>query len=522
MDFYEDIIHKIRSGEIKTKDEIHKAKIKLCKKYRLDHLPSDVDILQHVPSDIYSELEQFLRIKPVRTISGVAVVAVMTSPSDCPHGKCMYCPGGTQFGTAQSYTGHEPAAMRAADNDFDPYKQTQSRITQLNTIGHPTDKIDLIIMGGTFTAREKDYQEWFVKRCFEAMNETQSPSLEEAKSLNEFAPSRCIGMTIETRPDWCKAPHIDEILKLGATRVELGIQTIYDDILLGIERGHTVDDSKLATQLVKDAGMKVSYHMMPGLPGSTYDNDLNAFKTIFENPDFKPDMLKIYPCLVVEGTKLHDTWKEGDYKPYDTNDCAHLIADIKEFIPKWVRISRIQRDIPVKLIASGVDKSNLRQIVQEILKERGKTCNCIRCREVGISKLSGIKPNIDSISLKSIEYEASYGKEHFLSFEDNQGILIAYCRLREPSDSAFRKEISSNSCMIIRELKVVGDMVPIGESDDLKWQHQGFGQRLIEECEALANSANCQKILVTSGVGAREYYRRLGYEPFGPYMAKAL
>jgi elongator complex protein 3 len=522
MDFFEEIIYMIRSGEIGTKDEIHKAKVKLCKKYHLDHLPSDVDILQHVSPEFYPEMEPILRLKPVRTTSGVAVVAVMTSPSDCPHGKCTYCPGGTKFGTAQSYTGHEPAAMRAEANEFDPFLQTQSRIEQLSKIGHPTDKVDLIIMGGTFTARELDYQRWFVRRCFDAMNKTEAYTLEDAHSLNEFAPSRCIGLTVETRPDWCKKDHVDIILGLGATRVELGVQMTYNEILEEIQRGHTVEDSISATRIAKDAGMKVCYHMMPGLPKSDPEKDLAAFKTLFDNPDLRPDMLKIYPCLVVEGTDLHKLWENEEYKPYNTEDCTDLIAKIKDIIPNWVRIQRIQRDIPVKLIADGVDKSNLRQIVQERMIEEGKFCNCIRCREVGISILKGEKPDIESISLKKLEYEASQGKEHFLSYEDRNGLLIAYCRLRKPSESAHRKEISAQSCMIIRELKVAGDMVPIGKTDELKWQHQGYGQMLIDECEALVKEANSKRILVTSGVGAREYYRKLGYERKGPYMAKTL
>ncbi|MEE9150833.1 MAG: tRNA uridine(34) 5-carboxymethylaminomethyl modification radical SAM/GNAT enzyme Elp3, partial [Thermoplasmata archaeon] len=405
MNFHDEIIELIRNGEIRTKNEIHKAKVVLCKKYGLNSLPSDVDILEHASPDIHSEIEPFLRRKPVRTTSGVAVVAVMTSPEDCPHGRCIYCPGGKEFGTAQSYTGHEPAALRAGSNDFDPYKQTRSRIVQLNTIGHATDKIDLIIMGGTFTAREKNYQEWFVKRCFDAMNETEGSDLEDAHSQNELAPSRCIGMTVETRPDWCKNEHIDQMLGLGTTRVELGVQTTYDDVLKGLERGHTVEDSIEATRLAKDAGMKVCYHLMPGLPKSDLQRDLVMFKTIFENPDFKPDMLKIYPCLVMEGTKLHDLWKNGGYKPFNTEENAELIANIKGFIPNWVRIQRIQRDIPVNLITDGVDKSNLRQIVQVKLEKKKERCNCIRCREVGISSLKGIEPDTDTITLKKDEYE---------------------------------------------------------------------------------------------------------------------
>jgi elongator complex protein 3 len=522
MDFYDDIIELIQSGKIRTKSEIHGAKVKLCKKYGLNRLPSDVDILEHASPDVYPEIEAYLRLKPVRTTSGVAVVAVMTSPCDCPHGKCIYCPGGTNYKTAQSYTGHEPAAMRADSNDFDPFKQTRSRIDQLKTIGHPTDKIDLIIMGGTFTARDIEYQEWFVKRCFDALNETEAPTLLDAQGLNEYAQSRCVGLTIETRPDWCKESHIDVILNLGATRVELGIQTTSNEILANVKRGHTVEDSKVATRILKDSGLKVCYHMMPGLPGADFESDLLLFKTIFENPDFRPDMLKIYPTLVIEGTELYDKWKEGEYKPLNTENCADLIAQIKENIPKWVRIQRIQRDIPVKLISDGVDKSNLRQIVQNIIKERGKSCNCIRCREVGISSLSGKSIDLDTIGLKKVKYQASQGTEHFLSFEDKNGILIGYARLREPSRLAHRFEISSHLCMIIRELKVAGMMVPIGQMDESRWQHQGYGAKLIAECEEIAKLKDVAKILVTSGIGARQYYKKLGYERFGPYMAKSL
>jgi elongator complex protein 3 len=312
------------------------------------------------------------------------------------------------------------------------------------------------------------------------------------------------------------------MLTLGTTRVELGVQSTYDEVLLDIERGHTVEDSKLATRIAKDAGLKVCYHMMPGLPGSSPEMDIESFKTLFEDSDFKPDMLKIYPCLVVEGTKLHKLWLEGGYKPYSTLECADLIAEIKEFIPEWVRIQRIQRDIPVKLIEDGVDKSNLRQMVQNNLKELGKSCNCIRCREVGISTLKGEKVDMESISFKHSSYPASKGMEHFITFEDKNGILIAYCRLREPSESAHRDEISSSPCMIVRELKVAGDMVPIGKSAQFKWQHKGYGAKLLKNCENIVLEAQIDRILVTSGVGTRDYYRKFGYEREGPYMAKSL
>jgi elongator complex protein 3 len=522
MTYYDDIIELIRQGEIKSKEEIHKAKVTLCKKYKMDHLPSDVDILEHASPDIYDEIEPYLRLKPMRTSSGVAVVAVMTSPHDCPHGKCMYCPGGKDFGTAQSYTGHEPAALRAQSNEFDPYNQTLSRIEQLGTIGHRTDKIDLIIMGGTFTARERDYQDWFVKRCFDAMNQTEASGLEDAHNLNEFAPSRCIGMTLETRPDWCKEEHIDQMLRLGGTRVELGVQTTYNHILADVKRGHGFEDTTEATQLAKDSGIKVCYHMMPGLPGADFDKDLASFHSLFEDEDFKPDMLKIYPTLVVEGTGLYDLWEKGDYKPYNTEENAHLIAQIKTFIPEWVRIQRIQRDIPVKLIADGVDKSNLRQIIHDRLLSMGENCDCIRCREVGLRSFKGTEPDIDSIDLKKIEYEASEGTEHFLSYEDSKNTLIGYARLRKPSVKAHRNEIREKSCMILRELKVAGEVVPIGKTQANLWQHRGYGQKLLLECEKIALEKGAESLLILSGIGVRNYYRKLGYERDGPYMAKKI
>ena len=522
MTYYDDIIELIRQGEIRTKDEIHKAKVTLCKKYKMDHLPSDVDILKHASPDVHNEIEPFLRLKPMRTSSGVAVVAVMTSPHDCPHGKCIYCPGGKEFGTAQSYTGHEPAALRAKSNEFDPYNQTKSRIEQLGTIGHSTGKIDLIIMGGTFTARERDYQDWFVKRCFDAMNQTEASGLEDAHDLNEFAPSRCIGMTLETRPDWCKEEHIDQMLRLGGTRVELGVQTTYNHILADVKRGHGVEDTIEATRLAKDSGLKVCYHMMPGLPGADFDKDLASFHSLFEEQDFRPDMLKIYPTLVVEGTGLYDLWEKGDYKPYSTEENAHLIAQIKAFIPKWVRIQRIQRDIPVKLIVDGVDKSNLRQIIQQRLLSMGENCNCIRCREVGLRSLKGTEPDIDSIDLKKIDYEASEGREYFLSYEDSNDTLIGYARLREPSSKAHRNEVREKPCMILRELKVAGEVVPIGKTKANLWQHKGYGQKLLLECEKIATGEGVDRLLILSGVGVRNYYRKLGYERKGPYMAKNL
>jgi elongator complex protein 3 len=529
MDFYTEILDRILSSKIQNKTELHRAKIELCKKYKLKELPSDPDILLTAPDDIYELVEPLLRIKPMRTISGVAPVAVMTSPDACPHGKCMYCPGGVEAGTPQSYTGHEPAALRASSHEFDPYQQTKSRLEQLKVIGHQTDKIDLIVMGGTFTARDPEYQTWFIRRCFDAMNEQESRSLPQAQEMNETGPHRCIGLTIETRPDWCKESHVDRILEQGGTRVELGVQTVFNDILGKIERGHTVEDSVEATQILKDSGLKVCYHMMPGLPGSDRDRDIESFKTIFTNPDFMPDMLKIYPTLVVQGTKLYEDMLNNVYKPLTTQEAVVLIAEVKKLVPKWVRIQRIQRDIPSTLIeGDGILKSNLRQLVLEHLKKTGISCNCIRCREVGHKTLKNIQPDNDSIVLTIERYKASGGEELFLAYEDTcQDILIGFTRLRLVSSSAHRAEFNNGTTTIIRELKIFGPMVELGEGPKTEpleeWQHRGYGKILMNEAEKIAvEDWDTKRMLVNSGVGVRNYYRKLGYERDGVYMGKTL
>ena len=543
--YYIEILHEVLTRKFRDNQEVHKAKLLLCRKYGLSSIPGNAMILEFASqiSDEFREVvEPYIRLKPMRTISGVAPVAVMTSPASCPHGKCIYCPGGVDFGSPQSYTGHEPAAMRGADHDFDPYLQTKARIEQLTAIGHPTDKIDLIIMGGTFTARDQEYQDWFVKRCFDALNGDgeKNPSalttavsngprtLEKAHIKNEAAPHRCIGLTIETRADWCREPHVDRILQQGGTRVELGVQTTFDEVLSNVERGHTVEDSILATRILKDSGLKVCYHMMPHLPGSSRDQDIEAFRRIFEDGAFKPDMLKIYPTLVVRGTKLYEMWQRDDYEALTTDNAVRLLAEVNKFIPGWVRIQRIQRDIPANLIEAGVDKSNLRQLVTERLSELNLKCNCIRCREVGHRILKGtcVEPDVEHIKLLVKCYEASEGEEVFMSYEDiKNDLLIGFVRLRKPSAQAHRDEIRNSETALIRELRVVGPMIPVAESSRDKrreWQHRGYGHQLIRECEQLAKDRwDAAKILVTSGAGVRNYYRNLGYKRDGVYMGKS-
>jgi elongator complex protein 3 len=524
MSFHQEIINLICAKKIQTKEELHKQKVKLCKKYHLKTIPRDSEILAQLPIDISENDVAFtlLRKKSTRTMSGVAIIAAMTSPEACPHGRCLPCPGGPEQNTPQSYTGYEPAAMRACCNNFDPFLQVKSRGEQLHAIGHATDKVDLIVMGGTFSARLPFYQEWFVKRCLDALNLKQSLSLESAKLKNETASSRCIGLTIETRPDWLRLQHVDQILRLGATRVELGVQTIDDAVLYAIKRGHTVSDTISATRIAKDAGLKVCYHMMPGLPDSSEKKDLFSFHTIFTDQRFKPDMIKIYPTLIIKGTPLYDLWKEGKYQPLNTETASLLIAQIKKEVPEWIRIQRIQRDIPSQHIQTGIKNSNLRQYVEKQMHKQAFSCRCIRCREIGHQageKLSG--STILSLEVICRQYRASNSEEIFISLEDNaRDILVGYLRLRNIV-SPYRRELSKETCMIIRELKVLGREAPLGERTSEAFQHRGYGKKLLSEAERICKDEYDKKYLfVLSGVGVKPYYRNLGFSDDGPYLKK--
>ena len=514
--FIKEIVEEIKKGNIKNKDELLIFKKRLAKKYRLKKIPTDAEILSAARDD---DVRAILTRKPIRTISGVAVVAVMTSPHPCPHGRCIPCPGGPPF-SPQSYTGREPAAMRASRNKFDPYLQTLERVKQLEIVGHSTDKIDVIVMGGTFPARQPAYQEWFVKRIYDALNGSVSSGIEEAKKKNETARHRCIGLTIETRPDWCGLQHVDEMLKLGATRVEIGAQILNDEVLYEMKRGHTVMDTIIATRIAKDAGLKVAYHIMPGLPGSNFEKDMESFKKMFRDERFRPDMLKIYPTLVVKSSTLYEMWKRGEYKPLEEEEAIELIAEMKKYVPEWVRIQRIERDIPSNLIDAGIKKSNLRQLVKKRMNEKGLQCRCIRCREIGHKWYKhGIKTK--ELEIVRREYMASNGKEIFISFEDTENDAIAaYCRLRIPYKP--HRHEAEGKVAIVRELKVHGPVVRIGEKPHEEWQHRGLGKVLMEEAENIATRFRRERILVLSGVGAKEYYRKLGYVENGIYMEKML
>lgn len=493
-----------------SKDDLQRMKIRLARSHGLAALPSDSAILERLTPQVRDGLVDFLRVKPARTASGVAVVTVMTAPHACPHGVCTYCPGGPHVGTPQSYVGSEPAVRRAADHHYDPRDQTIARLRSLRAIGHDTDKVDLIVLGGTFTALEPSYQEWFIKGCLDGLNGFDSPSLVDAQDANESAVARCIGLTVETKPDRFIGREVEESLALGTTRVELGIQSTHDDVLEGVHRGHTDAQTRESMRRAKDAGLKVGAHMMPGLPGSDLDRDLESFRLLFEDPAYRPDFLKIYPTLVLPGTALYGLWKSGRYTPMRTEEAVELIARVKAIIPPWCRIQRVQREIGAPDIADGTKRGDLRVLAKERLRSQGLDCRCIRCREVGFR---GVPPRPEALTLLRTDYESSEGVEIFLSVEDpDRAVLVAYARMRITTDVA-----------TIRELKVFGRVVPIHETAGERWQHRGFGRRLMGECERTAREDFRAKAMrVTSGVGVRGYYRALGYDLQRPYMVRSL
>lgn len=489
------IVEGLRSGEIATKEDLHRAKIALCRAGVLAAPPMDSEILAAMDEDVRARLAPLLRGKPSRTASGVAVVAAMTKPFPCPHGVCVYCPGGPRWGTPQSYLGGEPAAMRGAQHAYDPYRQTRARVEQLRAIGHATDKVDFIILGGTFTNFPVPYQEAFVKGCFDGLNGFESPTLAEAMAANEGAENRMIGLTIETKPERFGAAEVARAMALGVTRVEFGVQSTDDEVLRRANRGHTVGGVRDATRRAKDAGLKVCYHVMPGLPGSDRGKDLATFRTIFEDADFRPDMLKIYPTLVLPGTGLHELWRRGEYEPLSTDEVVDIVAAAKAIVPPWVRILRIQREIGVPQVAAGLAAGNVRELARAKLAAEGKRCACIRCREVGLRRRAFAA---DEVQLGRQTYEASGGREEFLSLDLEDGALVGYARLRLAATDAY-----------VRELKVFGQIVPIGSEPTRDWQHRGFGGELLEACEGIVRDEwGLAAMSVTSGVGVREYYRQ--------------
>jgi len=521
-----EIVKALLSIHSPTHSDVSQAKMQIAAKYQLNKIPTNSQLISMLKVEEKRKLLPVLRRKPTRTISGVTVIAVMTKPYSCPQSEpCAYCPGGPPFGVPQSYTGFEPAAMRGLQNDFDPYRQVVTRIGQLQAIGHKVDKVELIVMGGTFPATPLGYQTWFVQRCLDAITNRQSAALEEAKKNAEKSKIRNVGITVETRPDWAKEEHVDNMLMMGVTRVELGVQNPNGKIYSLVGRRHTVRDVVEATRILKDSGLKVLYHLMPGLPSSNLEKDLEMFREVFSNPDFMPDMIKIYPCLVLKGTRAYDWYCKGGYVPYSADEAANLIVEVKKIVPFWVRVMRVQRDIPAPLIVAGVKRSNLRQLVQEKLGEQGLRCGCIRCREVGHRMLvDGVKPDADSVKVLVRRYVASEGEEVFISAEDVENdVLVGYLRLRVPSAKAHRPEIKAEPCAVVRELHVYGPLVPVGKHLAKAWQHKGYGGILLSEAERITKEEyGFGKILVISALGTKRYYMRFGYGYDGVYMSKVL
>ncbi|CAG5124314.1 unnamed protein product, partial [Candidula unifasciata] len=475
-----DIISELIVADRDKKDvDLNKLKTRISSKYNMASQPRLVDIIAAVPQEYKKVLLPKLKAKPVRTASGIAVVAVMCKPHRCPHiamtgNICVYCPGGPDSDfeySTQSYTGYEPTSMRAIRARYNPYLQTRHRVEQLQQLGHSVDKVEFIVMGGTFMSLPEDYRDDFIRNLHDALSGHSSSNVQEAVKFSEKSTVKCIGITIETRPDYCLKKHLSDMLKYGCTRLEIGVQSVYEDVARDTNRGHTVRAVCESFQMSKDAGFKVVSHMMPDLPNVGWERDIEQFIEFFENPAFRADGLKIYPTLVIRGTGLYELWKSGRYKSYPPSQLIELIARILALVPPWTRVYRVQRDIPMPLVSSGVEHGNLRELALARMNDLGTQCRDVRTREVGIQEIHHkVKP--DQVELIRRDYVANGGWETFLSYEDpEQDILVGLLRLRKCSPDTFRPELKGG-CSIVRELHVYGSVVPIHTRDPRKFQHQ--------------------------------------------------
>ena len=496
--------------------QVLKVVRQVASEYHLHTIPRNEHIIHYLQGNRYRRL---LMVKPAKTASGVAVIAVMPKPYACPHGRCIYCPGGIEFNTPLSYTGTEPATKVAQRFSYDPYQQVHSKIEQLQSRGHETGKTEVVVVGGTFPFMPGDYQREFAKSCYDALNGTKSLTLQQAIATNETADNRCVGFTVETKPDYCKEPHIDLMLDLGVTRVEIGIQSLNNNVYRLVNRGHTLDDVVYAFKIARDAGYKIVAHMMPGLPGSSSKKDIEDFRRLFEDDAFKPDMLKIYPTLVLEHTGLFNMHRNGNYQAYSDDELVNVIVEAKKLVPEWVRIMRIQREIESKDIIAGPKSGNFRQIVFKKLREQGYRCKCIRCRETGLQRRY---PSEDEVILRRRDYSASKGSEIFLSYETKAGdTILGFLRLRKVA-RPHRVELDGSA--VVRELHIYGQAISIGINDrGDSYQHKGLGMKLLKEAERISkDDLGVDKIAIISAVGTRQYYKKFGYHQDGPYVSKEL
>ena len=527
--------HDAQYDESKPKKDINLNKLRgqMAKKHRLSNQPPLTAIISAVPEHYKKYILPKLIAKPIRTSSGIAVVAVMCKPHRCPHiaftgNICVYCPGGPDSDfeySTQSYTGYEPTSMRAIRARYDPFEQARGRVDQLKSLGHSVDKIEYIIMGGTFMSLPQDYRDNFISQLHNALSGyTNTTNVDEAVLAASQSTMKCVGITIETRPDYCLDTHLSSMLRYGCTRLEIGVQSLYEDVARDTNRGHTVAAVAHTFCLAKDAGFKVVSHMMPDLPNVGMERDLYQFQEYFENPAFRTDGLKIYPTLVIRGTGLYELWRTGRYKNYTPNALIDIVARILALVPPWTRIYRVQRDIPMPLVTSGVENGNLRELALARMKDFGTSCRDVRTREVGVNEVKNkIRPS--QVELVRRDYVANGGWETFLAYEDpKQDILIALLRLRKCSTATtFRPELTSQPSSLVRELHVYGMAIPVHGRDKAKFQHQGYGGLLMKEAERIARAEHgSTKIAVISGVGVRGYYERLGYWLDGPYMSKML
>lgn len=511
----------IAQGSLRTRGDLEKAKKKAAAAYLLDRYLSNSEILRILPSEARLRFEELLRVHPRRSASGIVVVTAFSAPFLCPHGTCVFCPGGPRAGTPQSYLPRSPGMKSALEADFDPYLQVRKCLAKYEANGHETGKVETIIEGGTFIAVPRDYQLGFVKRVYDGLNGSTSADLRSAQEANESAASRCVGLTLESKPDWCRPRDVDLMLGYGITRLEIGVQSLRDEVLAKSNRGHTMEDAVAAFQVARDAGLKVTAHMMPGLPGATPEGDLEDLKRVFADESFRPDMSKFYPTLVVPGTALARQFERGSYEPYGVGTVVELLSEMKRSVPRWHRIMRIQREIPSDEIEGGVRDGNLRQLVLRRVEEKGFSCQCIRCREVAL-RGPGAFGGGDELAYRELRYQASGGLEVFGSYEfERSGVIAGFVRLRLPSARAHRPEMAGAA--VVRELRVYGRAVGVGHRLGSAWQHRGLGGALMASAEKAAKEdLGSGRLLVTSAVGTRNYYRKLGYEREGPYMAKRL
>ena len=465
------------------------------------------------------DLRAHLQMKPMRTQSGVSVVTVLTKPYPCP-GKCIFCP--TDVRMPKSYLHDEPGAQRAERHGFDPYEQTASRLRALEKIGHPTEKIELLILGGTWSSYRRDYQEWFVRRCFDALNGFDSASLEEAQAANAIGRRRNVGLVVETRQDHVDADELRWFRYLGVTKVQVGIQTLDERVLALNKRGHDAQSTRDAFRLLRLAGFKIHGHWMANLLGATVESDIEDYGRLWSDPAIRPDELKIYPCMLVPNAELHDYWLRGEYTPYTEGEVVDVLAACKAQTPRYVRLNRVVRDFPTTNIVAGNKKANLRQVAQERLREQGTPCRCIRCREIRRDAV-----RFEDLELRDLTYRTDATTEHFLSYETRRGFphndrLAGFLRLSLPDPGIDHPMPELNGYAMIREVHVYGPALNLGEDSRGEAQHIGLGTRLIEHAKSLARAAGHRRIAVISAVGTREYYARLGFASDGLYMSAEL